>query len=101
MRRPEPAITAGTALFTFEVPAASLKEKRSIIRPLVERMRSRFNAAVVEAGPDRPDRAVIAAACLSTDGAHVQSQLQSLLSFVERSHTDAVLVDVKTDSFVI
>ncbi len=101
MARDRSTIVAGTVLFTFELPASTLKERRSIVRPLIERMRSRFNAAVVDAGPDTPQRATLAAACLSTDGAHVQSQLQALINFVEKARTDAVLVDIETDRFVV
>ena len=97
-----PALTAGVITLSFELPAHSLKEKRSMVRPLVERIRARFNASVVEAGNlDDARTATLAAICLSTDSRYLQGQLQAILGFVEGTRTDAVLVDVATESFVL
>lgn len=101
-RRDEPTLTAGVIRLSFELPAHTLKEKRSVVRSLVERLRSRFNAAVVESGAlDDPSRAQVVAICLSNDVAHVQEQLSALLGAVESSHLDAVLADVQTETLTL
>ncbi|MBT1003440.1 DUF503 family protein [Paenarthrobacter sp. DKR-5] len=59
----------------------SLKEKRAVVRPLVNELRRRFEAAVAEAGAlDLYRRAVVGAAVVSGDRAHVVD----LLDAVER-----------------
>lgn len=98
----EPKLRAGVITLRFELPAATLKEKRSLIRPVVERLKSRFNASVVEAGPPNdPRTSVVAAICLSTDHKYLQGQMQAILRFVEGAKADAVLVDVSTEDFVL
>jgi hypothetical protein len=61
----------------------SLKDKRSIVKSLIERLRSRFNASVAEV--DRNDSrttAVIGIAVVSNDKMHAQSQLDAIERFV-------------------
>ncbi len=88
----------GLLRLTFDVPADSLKEKRSIIRPLVERTRSRFNATVAEVeSNDAANVAVIAVAVLSNDARHADSQLQAILAAIEGWSHDAALSGVETE----
>jgi hypothetical protein len=88
----------GLLRLTFDVPAESLKDKRSIIRPLIERTRTRFNATVAEVeANDDPATAVIAIAVLSNDTRHADSQLQAILASIEGWSHDAVLSGVETE----
>ena len=41
-------MTVGLLRIRYRLPSRSLKEKRAIIRPMVERARNRFNASVAE-----------------------------------------------------
>lgn len=88
----------GVLRLTFEVPAASLKEKRGIMRPIVERTRHRFNVAVAEVdGLDNPAAAVIGVAVVSNDARHADSQLQAILAAIEAMSGEAVLAGVETE----
>jgi uncharacterized protein YlxP (DUF503 family) len=88
----------GVLRLTFEVPADSLKEKRSLIRPLVERTRSRFNASVAEVeANDDPGAAKLAVVVVSNDARHADSQLQTILKSIEDWSHDAVLSGVETE----
>lgn len=50
----------------------SLKEKRSLVRPLVAELRRRFEVAAAEAGHrDLHRRALIGVSCVAADHAHV------------------------------
>lgn len=101
-RRHHDTLTAGVIRLRFELPAETLKEKRMIVRSLVDRLRARFNAAVVEAADlDDPGRATVAAVCLSNDVVHVQRQLQAILAAVEAARVDAVLADVETETLTL
>ncbi|MDN5302961.1 MAG: uncharacterized protein PWQ60_2475 [Thermoanaerobacteraceae bacterium] len=62
----------------------SLKDKRQIVKSIIERLKNRYNISIAEV--DRQDdirRAVIGMACLSTTGEHAGRQLDHVLSFME------------------
>ncbi len=62
----------------------SLKDKRQILRSLLERLRHRFNLAAAEIdGLDLWNRAVIGLACVSNDTAHIHRVLEEAMRFVE------------------
>jgi uncharacterized protein len=61
----------------------SLKGKRSIVKSLVERLRSRFNASVAEiAAQDSTRLAVVGVAVISNDGSHLDEQLDKIVNFI-------------------
>ncbi|AIJ22539.1 MULTISPECIES: DUF503 domain-containing protein [Amycolatopsis] len=54
----------------------SLKQKRSLVRPLIAEVRRRFEVSVAEAGHlDLHRRALIGVAVVAADGAHVRDVL--------------------------
>jgi uncharacterized protein YlxP (DUF503 family) len=54
----------------------SLKEKRSVVRPIVAELRRRFDVAAAEAGHlDLHRRALVGAAVVAADGAHCRNVL--------------------------
>ncbi|HEU0086373.1 MAG TPA: DUF503 domain-containing protein [Pseudonocardiaceae bacterium] len=56
----------------------SLKEKRSLVRPVVAELRRRFDVAVAEAGHvDLHRRALIGIAAVAGDAGHVREVLQA------------------------
>ncbi len=72
----------------------SLKMKRSLIVPVVQRLRRRFNVSVCEAeAQDVLSRGVIVVACVGVSDSHVQSQLQAVLNFVLDRHADVDVLD--------
>jgi uncharacterized protein YlxP (DUF503 family) len=91
-------MTIGIVRIRLSLPSRTLKEKRAIVKSVVERLRQRFNAAVAEADDlDDPAFATIAAVCLSNDPAHADQQLQAIVTAVESWRLDASLVDVETE----
>jgi uncharacterized protein YlxP (DUF503 family) len=75
----------------------SLKGKRSVVRKIVERARSRFNVAAAELDDlDAHRRAVLGFVVLSNDRRHVTSMLDKLTSFVAGA-TEAQLVDRRVE----
>lgn len=71
----------------LELPGcASLKDKRSVLRPLVAALRAQCNVSVAETGhQDRWQRAEIACVAVGGDRAVVQQVLQSADRLVERA----------------
>ncbi len=71
---------------------SSLKDKRAIVRRLVERARHRFNAAVAEVeAQEVRDRAVLGFAVLSNEGAHCDRMLEEIAQWIEGSGLAPVL----------
>jgi len=61
----------------------SLKEKRSLVRPVVAELRRRFEVAVAEAGHlDLHRRSLIGVACVAADHAHVVDVLDRCERFL-------------------
>ncbi len=77
--------------------AFSLKEKRHIVKSIIDRLKSRFNASVAEVDlNDRWKNAVIGFACVSNQTAHADSMMANIVNFVEND-ARAVLVDYSTE----
>lgn len=79
--------------------ASTLKEKRRVLKSLLEKMKSRFNVAVAEV--DRQDQhkfSTVGISCVSNSTAHVHSMLQAVVRFVEEQGTVQIL-EVKTEVF--
>ena len=85
----------GLLTLHLELPGcASLKEKRSRLKPLLARLHREFNISVAEL--DRQDawrETVIACALVSNDARHTQRSLQVVVDWVEKNWPDASLID--------
>lgn len=90
-------MVVGTARLIFLVPGAtSLKDKRAVVRRLVDRTRARFNAAVAEvADHDLHQRAVLGVAVVSNDVRHATSMLDTIVASMT-SASVACLVSRRT-----
>jgi uncharacterized protein len=63
----------------------SLKDKRSIVKSLIERLRSRFNASVAEVDHnDSRSSGVIGIAVVSNDKTHAEQQLEAIERFIRQ-----------------
>jgi uncharacterized protein len=72
----------------------SLKDKRSILKPLIARIRREFNVSVCEAeAQDTLTRAVLQVVCVSHNGVLAHRQLQLVANKVENWRIDAELLD--------
>ena len=78
-------MVVGVIRLELELPGvASLKAKRSIVRKVVERTKSRFNASVAEV--DRQDDysvAVLGLAFAGSDEGYVNGALDKILDFID------------------
>ena len=86
---PDPAIHICLLTIELMIPSArSLKDKRSAVRSLKDRLRSRFNASVAEvAYQDKWQRAVIAACILGNDRKHLESDMSKVRQLCEEAHS--------------
>ncbi len=86
-------MVVGIARIVLGIPEArSLKDKRSVVRRVIDRARAKFNAAVAEVGDnDVHRRAVIGVSVVSNDRRHVNEMLDTILSFVAGASEAQVL----------
>ncbi len=76
----------------------SLKAKRSVVKPVIARIRRDFNVSVCEAdAQDELTRTVIEVACVSQTSALAHRQLQQVANLVEGWRLDAQLVDYEIE----
>lgn len=76
----------------------SLKGKRSVIKPLIARLRREFNVSVAEVDLlDSHRSAIIGVACVSNDKAYAHGLLMKVVEDVERWRIDADLVDYEIE----
>lgn len=83
----------GACRLTLAIPGNdSLKGKRAAVRPILERVRARFNVAAAEVGTqDEHRRATLGFAVVSGSRAHAESMIDTIVDFVERD-ARAILV---------
>ncbi|MCK6549259.1 DUF503 domain-containing protein [Myxococcota bacterium] len=82
---PGSAVVVGVLEVRLAIDAAdSLKEKRSVVKRLVERTKNRFNVSVAEVGAnDEHRRAIIGIVTVANDGPFVNSVLDKVLDYLE------------------
>lgn len=85
----------GVLLLEVYLPAShSLKEKRSIIKPIIARLQREFNLTVAEVDAlDKWQKAVIACAMISNDRDHIHRSLQHVENYVEENWPDITLLN--------
>jgi uncharacterized protein YlxP (DUF503 family) len=77
---------------------ASLKAKRGLLKPLLARLHREFNVAAAETGlQDVWQSAEITVVTVSNDPARVQSQLETVVGWVERNRPEVQVVDTQIE----
>jgi uncharacterized protein len=78
-------MTVGIARITFRLHGnQSLKDKRRVVKSLVEKSRHRFNVSVAEvADQDVYESAVIGVAVIGSDGRTLNSLLDRIIDFMD------------------
>jgi len=86
----------------LEIPSShSQKNKRQVMRKLMDRLHARFHVAIAEVGEaDSWHRALLGMATVGLGEAHVHAQAQKLLNFIEESYLAHIVErDMETLSF--
>jgi len=77
--------------------AYSLKDKRMIIKSLIDRMKNKFNISVSEVElQDIHKKACIGFACVTSKSSHAESIVNNVINFIE-NNTDAEIYDIQTE----
>ena len=76
----------------------SLKEKRKVVRSLLERARNRYNVSISEVDhQDSWQVAGIGFTCISNSASHADSMLAEILRFIESNVAFGSVADVHTE----
>jgi hypothetical protein len=83
----------GAALVELHVHGSrSLKQKRGVVRSIIQRVRNRYNMSVAEVGgQDTWQRAVLGLGIVGSDETMLRRQLEKALEFIEDLHLAEVL----------
>jgi len=83
----------GAALIELHVHGSrSLKQKRGVVRSVVQRVRNRYNVSVAEVGgQDTWQRAVIGVSAAGNEAPGVRRTLDRVIEFIESLHLAEVL----------
>ena len=76
----------GNCIIEIYIPdSTSLKEKRSVLKGLKDRIRKKFNVSISEIGRNDNHRlSVLAVATVANDSQYVDKLLSSVISFMEK-----------------
>jgi len=75
----------------------SLKEKRSVVKGIVERAKHKFNISIAEVeAMDEHKRIVVGFACVSNENAHAENIVRNVVNFIE-NNCDARVDDTVTE----
>jgi hypothetical protein len=92
-------MTIGVAQITLYLQAAeSLKDKRRVVKSLIQRIHNRFNVTAAEvADLDDHRVATIGAAVVSNNGAHCSDVLAAVIAFVDANVELGSMGEVETE----
>ncbi|HCJ56690.1 DUF503 domain-containing protein [Lutispora sp.] len=84
-------IIASGRIYLYAGWVHSLKEKRMVVKSIIDKVRHRFNVSIAEIeNLDMHQSIVIGIACVSNSSKHSNSCIQNVIDFIEQN-TDAVL----------
>ncbi|MTI81958.1 MAG: DUF503 domain-containing protein [Firmicutes bacterium] len=64
--------------------ASTLKEKRRVLKSIIDRVKSKFNVSIAEVDmQDMWQRSMLGVACISNQTSHAQSILNNVANFIE------------------
>ncbi len=89
----------GTCLLTIEIPdAQSLKDKRSVVKSIVERAKRELHLSAAEVGLlDAVDMAEIGLAYVTNSPSHADEVIAKAVNWIEDNLRDGILGDYQTE----
>lgn len=85
----------GLLTLTLKIPGcASLKQKRSRLKPFLTRLHREFNLSVAEAGAlDAWSDSIVVGVMISNDSAFLQRELEKVVRFCGKAFPEIEIVD--------
>ncbi len=80
----------------------SLKQKRTVVKSVIARLRNRFNVAVAEVdSQDSWGVATLGIVCVSTDPRHANEIIDKVVAFIASERLDAEIGEVLTELIAV
>ncbi len=74
--------------------ANSLKEKRSVVKSIIERIKAKFNVSISEIGAnDTLRKSIIGFACVSNSKRHINKNISSVISYIENDYRVEIITE--------
>ena len=95
-------MNVGIAKVTLRIPgASSLKDRRRVVRSLVQRVSNRYEVSIVDVGPqDVPKTAVLGFACPSNSVRQAERVRDQIVDFIEADRLDVEIVEVELETLM-
>lgn len=92
-------MVVGLLTIELQIPESnSLKEKRQVVRALIQRIRQGYNVSVAEVDHQNSwQLATVAVACVSDEAAMAQQLMEKVVDFVQHQRLAMVLLDYRTE----
>ncbi len=92
-------MVVGVCTIELQVPgSSSLKDKRSVIKSVISRVRRAHNVSIAEVGHlDSWQLATLEVACVSNDAGYAHGLLQKVVGELESGRQGLVLLDYETE----
>jgi uncharacterized protein len=90
----QPTSIVGLCVIEFYLPGLnSLKDKRSVLKPMLTRLRNTFNVSSAEVGhQDVWQSAAIAVATVTNTTVHANQVIDNVIKWIEDNYPDAMIV---------
>ena len=84
-------MVVGYTVLELRLPeASSLKDKRQVVKSVIERVKRRYNVSISEVGEhDSPRMALLGVSCVNTSEAGCRRTLDNVAEYVYNSRPDA------------
>ena len=91
-------MVVGTGLIRLHIPESrSLKEKRTVVRKMISRIRNTFNVSVAEVGEnDNRQRCTLGFAVVGNEGGHIDSVMSTIMNYMDSLRL-AEIIDAKKE----
>jgi uncharacterized protein len=85
----------GLCTIEFQLPGvSSLKEKRSILKSMLQRLHNTFNVSAAEVDKnDELEAATIGVAVVTNNSAHANQVINNVITWIEKYYSDAVIMN--------
>ena len=78
----------------FAAGAQSLKDKRQILRSILDKVKHRYNVSIAEMeAMDLHQKLVIGVACISNSDSHARAVIEEVIRFIE-NNPDAEVINI-------
>ncbi|HEX7101019.1 MAG TPA: DUF503 domain-containing protein [Nitrolancea sp.] len=89
----------GTAQLTLHIPdAQSLKDRRRVVKSIVQRVRNRYDVAIADVDKQQQwQAATLGVVAVANSSQYVETVVQQVINFIEQNLQSGYLTDVRTD----